>query len=311
MVQTFRNVFPKVTTARYNAAAWQDPQSGNIFLISRDVKEAGREGEPDKGRLILSELDSSGNVIYDNVIWEPTQGAMLYEDVRSQVQTDGSVNLGLTVVMRDNIGYRPYPGVTTLKGNEWRTEFPAITVIEKFGPGKNITPIDQNKYFFRPDTEDYFHKLLVFSYVNGFAVKIGDLEFPTNLPWAQWRIGTTMSPIWFSENKALMIFHGITIKDNKYIYSLGRALLSHDNRKYSLHAIEQPILTPDDFITPQGNPLVSELHPELRRVVYCCGGVLPKNDPGSLLLYVNVGDTATFEVKLSMEELLRGLVNLT
>jgi len=66
-------------------------------------------------------------------------------------------------------------------------------------------------------------------------------------------------------------------------------------------------LVPDNFIEEDGQPLVNELHPNLRRVVYSCGGLIKKNKQDALSLYVNVGDRTTFEVEFSLAELKEGL----
>ena len=53
--------------------------------------------------------------------------------------------------------------------------------------------------------------------------------------------------------------------------------------------------------------MVAELHPNLRRVVYSCGGLIKRNKQDGLFLYVNVGDRTTFEVEFSLSELKKGL----
>jgi hypothetical protein len=67
------------------------------------------------------------------------------------------------------------------------------------------------------------------------------------------------------------------------------------------------MLTPDNFLDKNGSPLVEELHPEERRVIYSCGGLIKKEERDTLSLYVNVGDRTTFEVEFSLSELTQGL----
>ena len=93
----------------------------------------------------------------------------------------------------------------------------------------------------------------------------------------------------------------------KYIYNIGRAKLVRKNNKFEVTVAKEPILTPDDFLNDKGLPLVNELHPDIRRVVYSCGGIIKKNKQNSLSLYVNVGDRTTFEVDFSLRELKKGL----
>lgn len=206
----------------------------------------------------------------------------------------------------------PFPAIVKIDSiNSWRHELPPFLIIDTFGPGKNLTPIDKYTYLFRPESTDYYHKILVFSLHSQVAEKLGEIEFPLDLPWASWRIGTTMPPIWLTPNEALFIVHGISKKiiDGKeiYMYSIGRAKLIQKHNLYTVIVAPEPILTPDDFLDPAGKPLVSELHPEIRRVVYSCGGIIKKSSSDKLSLYVNVGDRTTFEVEFSLEELKEGL----
>ena len=295
-----KKLFSDSSLARYNAGVWVNPEDDNIFLIVREVYHAAKQGIPDFGKLVLVEIDErTRNVVHEKVVWEPMGGIWL-EDPRALALPDNSVMIGMTALVREVKGFTPYPAVTRLRTRVWREVLPAITLIETFGSGKNMTPIDSYTYMFRPDT--YTHKLLVFSFVDSLARKIQDLEFPTNLPWAQYKIGTAMPPVWISEKKALMIFHGITIQKGRYVYSLGKAILRESRGKYSLKVDPNPLLTPNDFINPKGRRLVRELHPRIRKVVYACGGYVDKRND-RLYLYVNVGDKTTFEVEMSFSKL--------
>jgi hypothetical protein len=91
------------------------------------------------------------------------------------------------------------------------------------------------------------------------------------------------------------------------VYSIGRAKLVRNGNEFKLFVAPEPIITPDDFKSTEGLPLVEELHPEFRRVVYSCGGIIKRSNTKMLSLYVNVGDRATFEVEFSLEELKEGL----
>jgi len=120
-----------------------------------------------------------------------------------------------------------------------------------------------------------------------------------------------MPPVWLNDEEALFIVHGITITtiagQPKYVYSIGRAKLTRRNNIFNVTIAPDPILTPDNFVNETGQPLVTELHPGIRRVVYSCGGIIKRNKQDSLSLYVNVGDQTTFEVEFSMNELKEGL----
>ncbi len=304
-----KNLFSGIKTARYNVAAWQDASSGGLFMLMREVEQAARNIKtPDFGRLVLSEFDEAGKVVREHVVWEPAGDSLWLEDPRALALDDGSVIIGLTALLRDKRGYQPYPALTRLSSRAWREDvLPAITVVERFGPGKNITPIDSHTFFCRPEQKGYSHTLLTFSFYNLVPRKIQDLSFPTDLPWAHWRIGTALPPIWLDDNRALMIFHGIARQSGRYIYSLGKARLERVKGVFTLKVSPEPILTPDDFVDKRGRSLAPQLHPRLRRVVYACGGVVKQGQTDTLSLYVNVGDTSTFEVNLSLPELTRDL----
>jgi predicted GH43/DUF377 family glycosyl hydrolase len=120
-----------------------------------------------------------------------------------------------------------------------------------------------------------------------------------------------MPPIWLTPNEALFIIHGISLQiidgKEKYIYSIGRAKLIRKGATFKVEVAPEPIITPDDFLDDKGHSLVEELHPEMRRVVYSCGGVIKKNSLDTLSLFVNVGDRTTFEVAFSLKELKKDL----
>jgi predicted GH43/DUF377 family glycosyl hydrolase len=308
-----KNIFPHVKISRFNLAAWQRPDNDSIYFIGREVAEPGKHGEPDSGILKLFEVDSNGEVVQERAIWEPMYDSINLEDPRALELTGESLIIGLTAVLWNKKGQPlPFPAIVKINSHAtWNQKLPPFLVIETFGPGKNLTPIDGSTYLFRPDGADYHHKILVFSLHKQVPEKLADIEFPTNLAWAKWRIGTTISPIWLSETEALFIVHGITIQKvdgvDKYIYSIGRARLLRKDNNFTVQVAEEPILTPDSFLNKDGTPMVQELHPDLRRVVYSCGGLINKGREDFLSLYVNVGDRATYEVQFSLNELKEGL----
>lgn len=308
-----KHIFPNISVARYNLAVWQKAQETSLYFIGREVQSPGKLGQPDNGVLKLFQVDSEGNLIHEKVIWKAIYEGINLEDPRALELPSGNLVIGLTAVLRDKEGFPvPLPAIVKIPSFiSWEKELPPFLVIDTFGPGKNLTPISPNRYFFRPDSIDYFHKLLVFSLHSQIPEKLSDIQFPTNLPWASWRIGTTMPPIWVSPNEALFIIHGISIEKidgkEKYVYSIGRAKLTRNRNDYKVIVAPEPILTPDDFLDEEGLPLVEELHPETRRVLYSCGGVIKHNSPDALSLYVNVGDRTTYEVEFSLNELKKDL----
>jgi hypothetical protein len=177
------------------------------------VEKAGSRGEPDTGILKLFEIDDSGNIVKERVIWKPVFDGINLEDPRA-LEVDEKLTIGLTAVLRDKRGKPvPFPAIIKIDSHDsWHQELPPFLIISSFGPGKNVTPIDNTTFLFRPETLEYHHKIMVMSLHRQVPEKLSDIVFPTNLPWAQWRIGTTMPPIWLNQHEALFIIHGISIK---------------------------------------------------------------------------------------------------
>lgn len=312
-VKQIKNIFPDMQVARFNMAVWQRKGEDSLSFIGREVASPGEKGEPDNGILKLFEVSLDGSLLQEKVIWKPIYEGINLEDPRALELPNENLIIGLTAVLRDKKGNPiPFPAIVKIDSlSSWKKELPPFLIVDTFGPGKNLTPIDKTTYIFRPDATDYYHKLLVFSLHAQIPEKLSEIEFPQNLPWASWKIGTTMPPLWITPNEALFIIHGISIQNiggvDKYIYSIGRAKLTRQGNNFSVQIAKDPILTPDDFLNPDGSQLVEELHPEMRRVVYSCGGVIKKHTPDILSLYVNVGDRTTFEVELSLAELKQDL----
>lgn len=308
-INHIKNIFPDIQLARFNLGVWQSSKKNSLCFIGREVIKAGETGEPDTGILKLFEINKNGQITHERIIWKPEYDGINLEDPRALQLPNENLIIGLTCVLRDKKGQPvPFPAIVRIDYlNSWKQNLPPFLVIDTFGPGKNITPIDNNTYLFRPNSKDYHHKILVFSLDSQVPKKITDIDFPQDLSWAAWKIGTAMPPIWLTPNKALFIIHGITKQNidgkEKYIYSIGRAKLIREKNRFKVIVAPEPILVPDDFLNNEGLPLVKELHPESRRVVYSCGGIINRNKQDSLSLYVNVGDRATFEVEFSLDEL--------
>ncbi len=311
-IQKVKPIFPNINIARYNLAVWQKLSDGSLHFIGREVAKPGVAGEPDIGILKLFEMSKDGSITNEKVIWRPLYDGVTLEDPRVIEMPNENLVIGLTAVLRDKQGNPvPFPAIVKIDSHSsWKKELPPFLIIDTFGPGKNLTPIDGNTYLFRPEGDENNHKLLVFSLHSQNAEKIADIKFPTDLHWASWRIGTTMPPLWLNPSEALFIVHGITkrIIDGveSFIYSIGRAKLTRDNNTFTVKVAPDPILTPNDFVDSKGKQLIEELHKH-RRVVYSCGGIIKKESSHKLSLYVNVGDRTTFEVEFDLNELKQGL----
>ncbi len=303
-----RLVIKKDGAAYFNAAAWYEVGTQHRILILRKVSQATGNGEPDWGELVLVELDRSGSVLHEITVWSPDGSGKHLEDPRALVLPDGRVMIGLTAVVKEDGVFVPFPAVLVLPSTKRFDKLPEVSVLTELGAGKNTTPIDSHSLLFRREGDENNHRLHVVEWDGEKAVDVGIIDFPKDLPWASWRIGTTTPPFWISEHEALLIIHGIRKQGGLYIYSLGRAKLVREGDSLKVSVFPQPLLTPDDFMVADGQPLVEELNPSLRRVVYATGGLLEEIDgKDNLNLFVNVGDRQTIEMLWPLEELKKGL----
>jgi len=299
-----KKVFPYCSNYRFNVAVWKNPKNKHLFLIGRELYEKGKKGKPDFSRLFLIEMDSLQNIISEKIIWDSFLNNVIFEDPRAIIIDETNIIIGLTAVLRSKKGFDVYPSILRLGIEDLYDDFPPPFIVLNFGPGKNITPIDNNLFLFRPEGTEYSHSLIIFSTQSHVPKKIQKLDFPTDLPWAQWRIGTTTPPFWINDHEAIMIFHGITIDNmNRYVYSLGRARLSIIDNHYKVEAAIEPLLTPDIIRYNFKSIKVKELHPRLRRVLYACGGIIDSDNPDKLDLYINIGDTETYQFSISIKDL--------
>lgn len=316
----------------FNVAAWK--AFGGICLLGRYIEKIDDEqvfgqdktengepiirGGPDIGSLVLKFMGPDGNILHDRTkeVWRPEPGKNLLEDPRALHLSDGTLVLGLTSV--DKYG-NPYPAVVVTSAERLMEENqiePRIMDIlsdddqaiegnnDGFNlSGKNITAIDKDAFLFRPEGRENHHRLQVFEF-NGEVVKHRQyIDLPTDITWGQWRMGTCMSPEWISQNEALILIHGISIIDDKYIYSIGSArLVRGENGMLSIDNVsEDPLLESSHF----NNPV--QRH-QAREAIYSCGWI-PKYDSYDKLehleIFVNVGDTRTDRVLLDPNEVIK------
>ena len=306
--------------AFYNAAAWEGP-AGTTYLLGRQVEAAAEPDKPDVGSLLLMTLDADGEVLSTNEVWQPDDDSDSLEDVRVLPLSDGRLVAGLTRVLKEGEEYIPYPAFLVFPGAGLTPEtFADPEIIKSLGAGadttpvderfeavsgKNATAIDEFTFMFRQDGDD--HRLTVFETDGETATKLQYIDFPEDIPWARFRVGTTIPPLWLNESQAIMPIHGITMEGDTYVYSIGSArLLRDETGRLSIDNISQdPLIDPDMFAGMfDGDDI--ELHAD-RRVVYSCGGIPVFDEAGELeklKLYVNVGDTRTVEVTLPAAKLM-------
>lgn len=300
-IVTVKPILKDKEASFFNVAVWPKKGTGNIILIGRELSQKGTFGEPDIGRIILYEINQKDEIVHKRIIWEPLYESPYLEDPRALVYKNGTVVIGLTAVLRTKNGIQTFPALVSVD-NRWTSSLPPVTLIQTFGPGKNTTPILENYFLFRPEKEEFSHRFLVFYYRDLLPEEVGTLSLPKDLDWASWKMGAGCPPIWLDKSKAIFIVHGISLKDRKYIYSIGVSLLEKRGRNFFLKVHPEPILTQE---TLRRKIKFRELRPRLRRVVYVCGGIVKAIEPGLLHLYVNVGDRSTYDVAFRLEDIKR------
>ncbi|HEV7454860.1 MAG TPA: hypothetical protein VGO07_06400 [Candidatus Saccharimonadales bacterium] len=319
---------PGLPEGFFNAAVWREDDA--TFLLGRYVKERGKPGEPDTGALMLAVLAGEPSEVVElSSIWEPDGAGDQIEDARA-MQHKGLVVLGYSRLAQVDGRYVPFPSYSVTTTEQLRKgALPSTYFITELGegrettpvgggpnmyhllPGKNTTPFGQGEFMFRP--EDETHRLLLFSVdVIGTAHAEQHLEFPKDEmpPWAEFKIGSTMPPVWLNDKEAIFVFHGIQMVDGKYHYSIGSARLYRDDQgNYAVDNFSQePHITPDYFAEMFSGKEV-QLRPEERSAAYLCGGYPEYDENGSLTsikTYPNVGDTHTVEVTLSADKIMAG-----
>jgi predicted GH43/DUF377 family glycosyl hydrolase len=298
----------KVYKEGVNVAHLPDTKGGTV-LVFRQITKKGELNEPDWSNILLVRLNQSGVKESEEMLWIPSSDELNLEDPRAILYNDNQALIGLTAVIKEGKHYIPYPALSIININDTkRLNQQELRIIKEFGPGKNTTPLTPSEIAFRKEGQENNFKLFVFRYdkETNLVSYCCEIEFPKNLPWASFKIGTTKPPDWIDENTALFLFHGIRKEEGKYIYSIGRALLKRTKDGFFVQVAQDPILTPDNFLKEDGTPIYEELYPHLRKVVYATGGALVEEDgKKKMMLLVNVGDKETVEVSFDLEELLK------
>ncbi len=294
-----------------------------VCLLGRGAVMSSGIGKPDVTPLVYRTLDPDGKVRSSETVFVPKDGENSLEDARVLRLADGRLIIGLTSVAKIDEDYVPYPAIVITSGNQLATGLREHKIVANLGigeqtiglseniAGKNTTIINETTVMFRPEGAECNHRLRVFGFNDGMAsVLQDDIELPDNIPWATFRTGTTIPPVWINDHEAIFPIHGIRKdKDGKFVYSIGAARLNSDgNGALSIDNISQePLIHPDLFAGMIGAEDV-ELHSE-RRVVYCCGGRPVFDSSGKfqeLEMLINVGDTHTFKVTIPKVKLTEG-----
>jgi hypothetical protein len=323
------------TEGFYNPAAWR--VGDKTYLLGRFIEMAG-EGpasdkeqprtnngepivpvEPDVGPLVRKVLGPDGKIIpgLTREVWRPEVGKPSFEDFRALMLDDGRLIFGLTAV-EDGIPYPAMLVTTTEKLNDGTPIEPQIikalgggdqtTPLGEIGSstaGKNVTVIDEQTFKYRPQGPENRHLFRVFDIVDGSVTHRYDINLPKDKKWAQWAIGTCMSPEWTDKTKreAFMLIHGSSIVDEKYEYSIASARLFKDeNGVLSIDNIdEDPLLTLALFED------VVQRHPG-RDALYVVGGIPYRDEDGNLVridAYPSPGDGRTDKAVLDPREIIK------
>jgi hypothetical protein len=165
---------------------------------------------------------------------------------------------------------------------------------------------------FRPEGTENNHRLRVFRFNDGeLSIQQNDIELPNDIPWATYKAGTTMPPVWLNDREAIFPIHGIRKDQNGiFVYSIGSArLVRSEDGILSVDNISQkPLIYPELFDGLVDTEKV-ELHPEFRHAVYCVSGRPVYDGCGNfheLKMIVSRGDTLTFEVTVPKARLIEG-----
>ena len=297
---------------RINVAAWYDDVSHTTQLLARHVNGVGGVTTPDWGRLELLSFDANRQLVSERVVWEGKCKALNLEDPRARVSFDGRVLLGLTAVIEEGNAFVPYPAFCTLSTVDWQGGLEGLVVATSLDSGKNLTPLTDTTWVYRKESDDFSLTLLTRD--RETATATGSLTLDPVPSWASHKIGTTMPPIWITENEALFFLHGVSKIGDMYHYALGRAKLVRNGTSFRIsHVDPRPFLIPDDLAETAKTLGIGERH-QFRRVVYCCGGIIPPSgivrgfgkQNQELSLFVNIGDSQTVEVMYPLAELTKG-----
>lgn len=273
--------------ARYNGVFI--PLGGDKRLfIAREVDILTlKEGEPDEGVLGQWLLGPAGEVKRLGNLEVSHPAVKSIEDPRKRILSDGSVELALTFMRHDKV---PSAGlmraVPTPEG---------LQVMRTFAfpddYGKDFTHFIGDTYLFR--REGNTHVLDVVTAEGGSRPHLEThktLKFEPNED-SEEKIGTRGEPYVLPDGTILLPMHWIK-KPDKYIYSLGDALISADLERTQL--APKPRRRREDYYDLAGPEI--ELHPNIRKALYSDDTDFPHFGGGVYeQALVNAGDWVSIE----------------
>jgi hypothetical protein len=308
----------------YNVTAWREKsdteRSGILCLLGRGAIRLSGLGKPDVTTLVYREVGPDGEVIRSEIVWDYIEGEPTLEDPRV-LPVEGGLVFGLSAVVKEGEEYIPYPAIAFTPYDKLREGLRNHRIITNHGPGsqttllgnmagKNTTVISRSAtettVMFRPEGKENNHRLRVLDFMDGRATAHQDSDIVVPYaPWATFRIGTTIPPVWLNPREGIFPLHGITIDGNaKDVYSIGAARLTRakDGRLSIDNISQEPLVSPNLFNgTVERNPQ--------KRALYCVGRELINDSDGNfqkLVMLVSAGDTKTFRVTLPKELLTQG-----
>jgi hypothetical protein len=183
-IKLIKDIFPNIHVARFNLAVWQKPSGESLYFIGREVAHAGGTGEPDTGILKFFEVTVDGSHVQEKVIWKPVYEGINLEDPRALELPGENLIIGLTAVLRDKNGHPiPFPAIVKIDSiGTWKKELPPFLIIDSFGPGKNLTPVDKTTYLFALTQKNIFINYLCFHCTPKFQKNSEISNFPKTFP---------------------------------------------------------------------------------------------------------------------------------
>ena len=272
----------------FNPAVWSLGGRG-LRVLPRWVGKPAGDDQPDAGELIMMDLDASGRVVKERRVWEKeNQGIESLEDGRAAVVGEGLVVIGMTAVVRCEGVLKPFPAMVTLENwGDGIVCLPRVRVLTELGPGKNTTPLNYpdmpGLMAFRSESKD---QLQVF-WVDGRrkAEVVGNIKLTGGESWASHRAGFAAPPQGWEGNRVSLGLHGMNCENNFYTYALGMGSLTAGVGRgyFEMQMSRYPICDSQSF------PGCPQLHPKIRKAIYCVGQCNRGDD--EQVWAISVGDT--------------------
>lgn len=257
----------------------------NVFLTRAIYLPDVQEEVPDRNVIVACVKDEKGQWKRFSDLNLPTNGKVFnWEDPRA----GSNSTIGMTAVCQENDGsYTSHPALieVEIEGNEVKVGKTRI-FDEK---GKNVLPLEDNTFLYRPEGETHKLHLVKPDYTDHLNV-IKEIDFSafSNINWMRKKIGLVARPLDLKDDRKLFFIHGVREgtgldgKDKDDIYAIGIALM---DKNWNVLAVDSaPLFERKDFVN--NLPLKEDLNPK-KEVVYLCDYQEAGED---IIFPVNVGE---------------------